>query len=210
MPSWLNRHLGLVLGTFAVLLIGGFAWIAMLMSQVRETRHDLDRVQAGAAIFAAQVKGFQDKVSKLAPNVSAGLDEAITGLESFGSSTVEFNVPIDENVQFGTDVVIDREIKVPIKTTLPINESFKTTIKVAGPFGIDIPLDVTVPVNIDVPIDLTVTVPIHETIPIDATVPVKLAIPINVDISQTQLAELAKALAAGLRSFQEVLAGLGG
>jgi EmrB/QacA subfamily drug resistance transporter len=210
MTSWLNRHLGLVLGAFALLLVGAFVWIAILMSQVRETRHDLDRVEAGAAIFASQVQGFQDKVSELAPNVSAGLDEAITGLESFGSSTVEFNVPIDEDVKFATSVVIDREIEVPIKTTLPIDESFDTTIKVAGPFGIDIPLDVTVPVNIDVPIDLTITVPIHETVPIDANVPVKLDIPINVDVSETQLAELSKALAAGLRSFQEILEGLAG
>ena len=210
MPAWLNRHLGLVLGAFALLLIGAFVWIAILMSQVHETRQDLNRVEAGAAIFAAQVQGFQTKLSDLAPNVSAGLDEAITGLESFGSSTVEFNVPIDENIQFGTDVVIDRDIEVPIKTTLPIKESFDTTIKVAGPFGIDIPLDVTVPVDINVPIDLRVTVPIHETIPIDANVPVKLDVPISVDVSGTQLAELAKALAAGLRSFQEVLAGLGG
>ena len=210
MPSWLNRHLSLVLGAFALLLIGAFVWIAILMSQVHETRRDLDRVEAGAAIFASQVQGFQTKLSELAPNVSAGLDEAITGLESFGNSTVEFTVPIDENVQFETDVVIDRDIEVPIKTTLPINESFDTTIKVAGPFGIDIPLDVTVPVDIDVPIDLRVTVPIHETIPIDANVPVKLDVPISVDVSATQLAELSKALAAGLRSFQEVLTGLGG
>jgi hypothetical protein len=210
MPSWLHRHLGLVLGAFAVLMVGAFVWIAVLMSQLHDTRRDLDRVEAGAAIFASQVKGFQDKISELAPNVSAGLDEAITGLESFGNSTVEFNVPIDQTVQFQTDVVIDREIEVPIKTTLPINESFETTIKVAGPFGIDIPLDVTVPVDIDVPIDLRVTVPIHETVPIDAKVPVKLDIPINVDVSETKLAELSKALAAGLRSFQEVLAGLGG
>jgi hypothetical protein len=210
MPSWLNRHLGLVLGAFALLLIGAFVWIAILMSQVHDTRRDLDRVEAGAAIFASQVQGFQSKISDLAPNVSAGLDEAITGLESFGNSTVEFSVPIDENVQFDTDVVIDRDIVVPIKTTLPIKESFDTTIKVAGPFGIDIPLDVTVPVDINVPIDLKVTVPIHETIPIDANVPVKLDVPISVDVSETQLAELAKALAAGLRSFQEVLTGLGG
>lgn len=210
MSSWLNRHLGVVLGAFGLLLIGAFVWIAVLMSQVRETRDDLDRVEAGAAIFASQVQGFQSKISELAPNVSAGLDEAITGLESFGSSTVEFNVPIDENVEFATSVVIDREIEVPIKTTLPINESFDTTIKVAGPFGLDIPLDVTVPVDIDVPIDLVVTVPIHETVPVDANVPVKLDIPITVDVSETELAELSKALAAGLRSFQEILAGLGG
>ena len=210
MPSWLHRHLGIVLGAFGLLLAGAFVWIAVLMSQMHQTRQDLDRVEAGAAIFGAQVQGFQTKVSELAPSVSAGLDEAIAGLDSFGKSTVEFSVPIDENVQFATTVVIKREIEVPIKTTLPIDESFKTTIKVAGPFGIDIPLNVTVPVKIDVPIDLVVTVPINETVPIDAKVPVKLDLPITIDVSQTQLAELAKALAAGLKSFQEVLAGLGG
>lgn len=210
MPSWLYRHLGIVLGAFGLLMLGAFAWIAILMSQMGDTRHDLDRVEAGAAIFAAQVQGFQSKLSDLAPAVSAGLDEAITGLESFGNSTVEFNVPIDENVKFATNVVIDRDIEVPIKTTLPIDESFQTTIKVNGPFGIDIPLDVTVPVNIDVPIDIVVTVPIHETVPVDADVPVKLDIPISVDVDKTQLAELSKALAAGLTSFRDVLAGLGG
>ena len=210
MTSWLYRHLGIVLGAFGLLLIGAFVWIAILMSQVSETRQDLDRVEAGAAIFAAQVQGFQSKIGELAPNVSAGLDEAITGLESFGNSTVEFKVPIDENVEFATSIVIDREIEVPIKTTLPIDESFNTTIKVNGPFGIDIPLDVTVPVNIDVPIDIVVTVPIHETIPLDANVPVKLDLPISLDVSQTQLAEFSRALAAGLKSFQEILAGLGG
>jgi MFS family permease len=210
MTSWLNRHLGLVLSTFGLMLVGAFVWIAILMSQVRDTQQDLNRVEAGAAIFASQVQGFQDKIGDLAPDVSAGLDDAITGLESFGTSSVEFNVPIDKNVEFSTSVVIDRDVEVPIKTTLPIDESFDTTIKVAGPFGIDIPLDVTVPVKIDVPIDLSVTIPINETIPIDANVPVKLDLPISIDVSQTQLAELTNALAAGLRSFQEILAGLGG
>ncbi len=210
MSSWLHRHLGIVLGAFGLLIVGAFVWIAVLMSQVSDTRQDLDRVEAGAAIFAAQVQGFQSTLGDLAPNVSAGLDEAITGLESFGNSTVEFTIPIDENIQFATSVVIKREIEVPIKTTLPIDESFTTTITVNGPFGIDIPLDVTVPVDIDVPIDLTVTIPIHETIPINANVPVKLDLPISINVSDTQLAELSKALAAGLKSFQEVLAGLGG
>ncbi len=210
MTSWLHRHLGIVLGAFGLLIIGAFVWIAILMSQVSDTRRDLDRVEAGAAIFAAQVQGFQSTLGDLAPNVSAGLDEAITGLESFGNSTIEFKVPIDENVQFATNVVIDREIEVPIKTTLPINESFTTTITVNGPFGIDIPIGVTVPVDIEVPIDVVVTVPIHETIPLDATVPVKLDLPISLDVSQTQLAEFARVLAAGLKSFQEILAGLGG
>jgi len=210
MTSWLHRHLGIVLGAFGLLLIGAFVWIAVLMSQMRETQQDLGRVEAGAAIFASQVQGFQNQLGELAPQVSAGLDEAIAGLESFGNSTIEFSVPIDENVQFTTDVVIDKEIQVPIKTTLPINESFKTTIKVAGPFGTEIPLNVTVPVNIEVPIDLVITVPINETVPVNANVPVKLDLPIRLDVSRTQLNELAQALAVGLRSFQDILAGLGG
>ena len=210
MQSWLHRHLGIVLGAFALLLIGAFAFIVMLMNKLDETKADLQRVEAGSALFASQVSGFQEQLAELAPDVSAGLDEAITGLESFGTSTIEFEVAIDQNVAFDTEVVIDRDVEVPIKTTLPIRETFDTTIKVAGPFGIDIPLDITVPVDIDVPIELTLTIPINETVPIDANVPVKLDLPISIDVSATQLAELTQSLAAGLKSFQEILAGLGG
>jgi hypothetical protein len=207
--SWLHRHLALVLGAMGLLLIGAFVAIAMLFTRLDRTEKDLARVESGAALFASQVTGFQDKLSELAPNVSAGLDEAIVGLETFGSSTLTFNVPIDENVQIDTEVVIKRTIEVPIKTTLPINDSFETTIMINGPFGIDIPLDVTVPVDIDVPIDLELSIPVDETIPINANVPVKVDIPIRVAVTDTELADLANALAAGLRSFQEVLAGLG-
>jgi len=55
-----------------------------------------------------------------------------------------------------------------------------------------------------------VTIPINETVPIDANVPVKLNLPIQIDVSKTELAELTQSLAAGLRSLQEILAGLGG
>jgi MFS family permease len=210
MQSWLHRYLAVVLGAFAVLLVGAFVFIGVLLSRLDETKNDLQRVEAGSALFASQVTGFQAQLAELAPQVSEGLDEAIAGLESFGTSTIQFDVPIDENIQIDTEVVIDREIEVPIKTTLPINESFDTTIEIDGPFGVDIPLDVTVPVNIDVPIDLNVTIPINETVPIAASVPVKLTVPINVNVSETELAELTKSLAAGLRSLKEILAGLGG
>ena len=208
--SWLHRHLGLVLGAFAILFLGAFALIAVLMNKLDRTNDDLRRVEAGSALFASQVTGFQSQLSELAPQVSEGIDDAIVGLESFGESTIEFNVPIDENIAFQTEVVIDRTVSVPIKTTLPINESFDTTIKVNGPFGIDIPLDITVPIDIDVPIDLTVDIPINETVPIDVDVPVKLDVPISLNVDETQLAELTASLAAGLRSMQEILSGLAG
>jgi EmrB/QacA subfamily drug resistance transporter len=208
-PSWLHRHLGLVLGAMGLVVVAALVAIVMLFSRLERTEADLARVEAGAALFASQVTGFQNELTELAPNVSAGLDEAIAGLETFGTSTLEFDVSIDEEVQIDTQVVIDRTIRVPITTTLPIKDSFETTIEIDGPFGIDVPLDVTVPVDIDVPIDLELSIPVNETIPVGANVPVKLDVPIRVAVSDTELAELATALAAGLRSFQEVLAGLG-
>lgn len=210
MQTWLHRHLALVLGAFALLLLSAFACIAVLLNRLDDTEEDLHRVEAGSALFAAQVTGFQNQLAELAPQVSVGLDDAIAGLDTFATSSIDFDVDIDETVAIDTEVVIDREIEVPIKTTLPIDESFDTTIKINGPFGIDIPLDVTVPVDIDVPIDLTLTIPINETVPINADVPVQMTVPIHVNVSDTELAELTQAIAAGLQSFQEILSGLGG
>lgn len=210
MQSWVHRHLAIVLGAFALVLVAAFAYIAVLANALDDTRADLDRVEAGSALFASQVTGFQTKIAGIAPTVSGGLDEAIAGLESFGSSTIDFDVAIDETVMINTDVVINRTVEVPVKTTLPINESFDTTIRIAGPFGTDIPLNVTVPVDIDVPIDLTLSIPINETVPIDAEVPVQLSVPISMNVGETELADLSASLAAGLRSLQQVLEGLSG
>ena len=187
-----------------------FARLSSARDDLDATRTDLDRVEAGAALFASQVQGFQQQLIELEPTVSAGIDEAVAGLESFSSSTLEFDVAIDENVAINTEIVIDRMFTVPIKTSIPIKESFDTTIEVEAPFGLTVPVDVTVPVDIDVPVDLEIELPVNETIPVEANVPVKLDVPIRVDIAETELAELADALATGLKSFREVLAGLGG
>jgi MFS family permease len=217
MQTWMQRHLAAVLGAFVALFALAFVLIVLLfarMSSTRDdlatTRADLQRVEAGAALFASQVQGFQEQLVELEPTVSAGIDEAIAGLESFSSSTLEFDVAIDQNLPIDTEIVIDRTFNVPIKTSIPINESFETTIEVQGPFGLTVPVDVTVPVDIDVPVDIEFKLPVNETIPIETNVPVNLDVPINVDIAGTELAELADALAAGLESFRDVLAGLGG
>ena len=217
MQSWLQRHLTAVLGGFVALIVLAFVLIVLLFTQLSSTRDDLDatradleRVEAGAALFASQVQGFQQQLVELEPTVSAGIDEAIAGLESFTSSTLEFDVAIDENLPINAEIVIDRTFNVPIKTSIPINESFETTIEVEGPFGLTVPVDVTVPVDIDVPVDLQLELPVNETIPVEANVPVKLDVPIRVNVAETELAELADALATGLESFRDVLSGLGG
>jgi preprotein translocase subunit SecG len=217
MQSWMQRHLAAVLGAFVALIALAFVLIVLLFARLSSTRDELDstradleRVEAGAALFASQVQGFQEQLVELEPTVSAGIDDAVAGLESFSSSTLEFDVAIDEDVAINTEIVIERTFTVPIKTSIPINESFETTIEVEAPFGLTVPVDVTVPVDIDVPVDLEITLPVNETIPVEANVPVRLDVPIRVDIADTELAELADALAAGLKSFREVLSGLGG
>lgn len=170
---------------------------------------DMARVEGGAAIYAAQVTAFQDQLGDLGPVIDSALTEAVVGIDEFGTSTITFNVAIDEVVPISAEVVLDRTIDVPISTTIPIDEQFDTTITINGPFGVDIPLDITVPIQLDLPIDLDVAIPVNETIPVDAEVPVNLDVPIEIDISETELASLAAALAQGLESFREMAAGLG-
>ena len=43
-----------------------------------------------------------------------------------------------------------------------------------------------------------------------ATVPVQLDIPIAIEVAGTELADLAASLAEGLRSLEDIIAGLGG
>ncbi len=217
----LQRRTNLMLGAMGVLLAGALVAIALLFGRVADakddaaeaqaelatSRADLERVEAGAALYSSQIEGFQQKLVELRPQISAGVEEAITGLRTFGESTIEFPVKIDQTIPVETEVVIDRTVQVPIKTTIPINQSFDTTIKVDTPLG-KIPLNVTVPVDVDVPVDLTVDIPIHETVPIKDEIPVKLDVPVRIDVSQTELKDLTDSIAAGLESLQDMLEGL--
>jgi EmrB/QacA subfamily drug resistance transporter len=215
------RRLNIIIGLLAVTLIGAFVLIGMLFSRLSSTQDDLaatqsalvsnqadmQRVEAGAALYASQITGFQEQLVALEPQVSAGVEEAIAGLTEFGNSTISFDVAIDETIPIDTEVVIDRVVEVPIKTTIPIKQSFDTTIQIDTPFG-KIPLDITVPVDVDVPVDLVVDIPINETVPINDEFPVKLDVPIEINVRDTELAALTDSLAAGLKSLQEVLKGL--
>jgi len=232
----LTRRMNLLIGLLGLLLVGAFVVIGLLFGRVADAeadakaarselatfaatggassddlallREDLDRVEAGAALYASQITGFQEQLVELEPQVSAGVEEAVNGLREFGESTISFDVKIDEVIPITTDVTIDRVVEVPIKTTIPIKETFDTTISISTPLG-DIPLDVTVPVDVDVPVDLVVEIPINETVEINEEFPVQLDVPIAIEVSETELADLTDSLAAGLESLQDVLTGLG-
>jgi MFS family permease len=216
-PGWVQRHLtGVVVG-LGVVAVGALVMSALMVAQVRstndelaETQAELERVEAGAAIFASQVNGFVETVNDLGPSIDEGLDQAVAGLEEFGASKIEFNVPIDQTISISETFELKRTVSVPIQTSIPINEEVETTVVVNGPFGVDIPIDLTVPIDIDVPIDLTVDIPIDESVPIDVDVPVKLDVPITIDVEGTELEALTTALTEGLRAFQDGLGSLTG
>ncbi len=175
--------------------------------ELTQLRDDIERVEAGAALYASQIDGFREQLTELAPEIEAGVDEAITGLRDFGESTLAFDVDIDEVIPIDTEVVIERTVEVPIKTEIPINQEIDTTIRIDTPFG-GIPLDITVPVDVVVPIDLTVDIPIDETVPVQDEFPVQFDVPIAIDVSETELKNLTDSLATGLESLQDILTSL--
>ncbi len=205
--------LGIVLLGVVVVLAMVVRSLNSTQDELEQAREDLVRVEegaAGSAIVSAQVIEFARQVGELEPQVSAGLEQAITELEAFSNSSLEFAVAIDEVVVIDTEITIDRDFSFPIDETITINQAVDTTIEIDTGLGFEVPVDVNVPVNVDVPIQLDVDVPINETVPVQAEVPVNLNVPIEVDIAETELRELTEQLAAGLREIQTVVSDLAG
>lgn len=199
----LGAALAVSLVVTAVLL----ARVGSLDARIDQNKQDLARVEIGAGLFASEVTGLQERLSRLAPEVGRGLDEAVTGLAAFRSSTLEFDVSIDESIPIDTEILLDRTLRVPIQATFPIDQVVDTTITIAGPFGTKIPLDVSVPVQLDIPVDLDIPFSINETIPISTEIPVRISVPIAIDVADTGLASLADALGDGLAAFADLMAG---
>ena len=226
-----------ILAIAGIALLGTLAVLALLVFSLRSTQSDLDEVRAeltttqedlarveqgaaGSAIVSTQVLELTRQLAELEPQISEGLDEAITELEAFSNSTLEFNVAIDRTVEIDTEITIDRDFQFPIDETieidqtLPINHTVDTTIEIDTGLGFEVPVDVSVPVDVDVPIlvdvpiTLDVEVPVNETVPINAEIPINLDVPIEIDIAETELQTLADQLALGLRNIQQVVGDL--
>jgi hypothetical protein len=229
MNSFLHRHLGYVITAKAIIIVillvtvgsassrndsleqeidGLRADIALARDGTAAVAKDVEQLRGGVSIFSTQVTAFQEQLAALAPGVSSGIGDAVAGLDAFATSTLEFEIPIDEEMPINTVIQLNRTITVPIRTSIPINETVDTTITIAGPFGLAIPVNVTVPIQLDLPIDLEVSFPIDESVPISTSVPVKLDVPIAINVADTELATLVVSLRAGLESMGEILAGL--
>jgi len=148
----------------------------------------------------------QHTVQEYQQMASEGLAQAVTDLESFEQSTIEFEIEVQQEFPIQVEIPFKETLEVPIQTTIPISQQIETTIML-DPFqaGLAIPTDIAVPVNLEFPIDLTIPVSIDRTIPISTAVPLDISVPIAIEISETELAPYLERLRLSLDSFEQSL-----
>lgn len=209
-----QRLTWILLGALTIGTVVAIGMVVTLRGQMESAeaetaavRADLARIEEGAGNVATQVAIFSNALGDLGPETSAAFDDAIVGLDEFATSQIVVDIDVNETVTIDTEFLLDREIVVPISTVVPIDETIKTTILIDGPFDTQIPIDVEVPITLDLPIDLEVPIAINETIPIAAEIPVVLTVPISIDVADTELANFASALRAGLAALADALSG---
>lgn len=205
---WLEGHLWWVMSTFGIAMTVALALIVVLFVQLHQTRTDLERVEGGAAFFAWQVQALREPLVELEPELRGAIDDAIAGLDSMRTASLEVTLPAGQSIDIETEFEVVRDVVIPVNTSFPVNQSFDTTVQIQGPFGVAVPVDVTVPIEIDVPVELDLVLPIDETVPIRVTIPLGDLGPLTVDFAQTGLDTTIDSLVSALRAVRDLLAGL--
>lgn len=153
-----------------------------------------------------QWRSFQQEVDGLRQTSRETLSQAITDLDAFQRSTIQFDIQVNESIPVQTEIPFREALEVPIHTTIPIREEVDTTVTVNIPqLGLGVPVDVTVPLNLEVPVNLRVPVSIDRTVPISTTVPVHLNVPVFIEVGETEMAGYVERLRAGLVSLDQAL-----
>jgi len=206
--SKIRHHQSALTIVLLSLLVGAFVLIGLLWWQLEQARKDIQQVESSTASFALQVDLVLAQVAELEPELSAGLDGAITGLHSITEAPLELPVQLDEPIGIAAQIPIKQDLVVPIELMVPIEQSIQTTIEVEGPLGVTVPVQVTIPVDLEVPIETDVLVPLDATVPVEAQVPVQIDAPLKLDFRETELAGSLEALTELLTELRTLLAGL--
>ncbi|MEW5959858.1 MAG: hypothetical protein AB1801_19200 [Chloroflexota bacterium] len=148
----------------------------------------------------------QARLAEAQQTVTEMITKAVTDLEAFENSTLQFDIPLEQELPLQMQIPFDETIEVPIQTSIPISQEIKSTI-LLDPFqsGLKIPTDVTVPVQMEVPIDFSVPIALDRPLPISTTIPIELNVPIAIKISETELAPYLARLRQNLASLEKEL-----
>jgi hypothetical protein len=148
----------------------------------------------------------QRAAREIGPPLQESLSQTIADLEDFEQSTLEFNIPVEQEFAVEAEIPFDETIEVPIQLTVPISQVVETTILI-DPLqtGFEIPVDIAVPIAIEIPIDETLAFPIKRTIPISTTIPLKVDVPIVINVAETDLAQYVTRLREGLQPLSAFL-----
>jgi hypothetical protein len=129
------------------------------------------------------------------------LSQAAASIGALKNSSIDYTVPIDQQIAVAMDVPVKFTVDVPIQQDLAIN----TTVDIP----LDIPLlgtrTITVPINTTVPINLSVKIPVDKSFPVNGMIPVKFDVPINLKLSTTTFGDALGQLQAALQQQADAL-----
>jgi hypothetical protein len=148
-------------------------------------------------------------IQKFTPIINDSLSQAITDMQEFEQSTVEFNIQVSQNIPIETEIPFNETLDIPINTTIPIEQQIATTVMI-DPLqtGLEIPIDINVPLTMEVPVNMNIPITINRTIPISTSIPFDLTVPISIKISETELAPYLQRLRTALESMAQTLSNI--
>ena len=131
MRDFLTRHLAVLAVVLAVSIAASLAFNVYLLTRSMRTDDRVDEVAGGAAVLAAQAGTFLDQVTSLTPLLDEALTTADAELEALRTSTIAFDVEVDQVIPVSASFPFQRALTFPIDTSIPINETFETRVTVA-------------------------------------------------------------------------------
>ncbi len=146
--------------------------------------------------------GFLQRAQVMGQQAQVAVDQAVAGLSDFENASIQFSVPVHDEIPIKTTVKFQKTIKVPIQLTVPIDQQVKTQIPLKIN-DITIPIEVNVPVKMNIPINEVQDVKLDLAIPIETTIPIDMNIPVNIPLKDTGLTPYIEQLRGMLQQVSE-------
>ena len=146
--------------------------------------------------------GFLQRAQVMGQQAQVAVDQAVAGLSDFENATIQFSVPVHDEIPVKTTVKFQKTVEVPINMSIPIDQQIKTQIPLKIN-DITIPIEVNVPVKMNIPINDTQKVKLDLDIPIETSVPIDMNIPVNIPLKDTGLTPYIEQLRGMLQQMNE-------